>query len=167
MIYFSDYIKFALLFAVLILVQITLISLISISRLNISPDIVLLLVIYIGLSRGNIAGMISGFLAGLALDILSGSFTGLSALAYTVSGFVAGYFKRDPAEGGGKFSYVGIIFICALICSFIFFAIYYQGSGLNLLDILLRYVLTTAAYTTVIGFMANLIFNKFDLKKSI
>lgn len=154
-------------FAVLILLQVTLVDLISISRLNIVPDIVLLLVVYLGLTRGHITGLVFGFVAGLALDILSGSFTGLSALSYTVSGFVAGYFRREPADGSTKFSYVGVIFLCALICSFIFFSIYFQGSGQTVADILLRYVLTTAAYTTVIGFMANLIFNKFDLKKSI
>jgi rod shape-determining protein MreD len=127
----------------------------------------LLLIIYIGLSRGHIAGMIYGFIAGLALDILSGSFTGLSALSYTVSGFLAGYFKREPSDNAVKFSFIGIIFICALVCYFIFFSIYFQGAGLSMPDILLKYVLTTAFYTTVIGFMANLIFNKFDLKKSI
>ncbi len=165
--HFSDYIKFALFFVALIFVQITLMNLISISRYNIAPDIVILLVIYIGISRGQITGMLYGFFAGLALDILSGSFTGLSALAYTISGFIAGFFHREPGDTKLKFSYVGIIFLCALICYFIFFAVYYQGSGISLADITLTYVLTTAAYTTVFGFMANLIFNKFDFKKSI
>ena len=165
--FFSDYIKFALFFAVLILVQVSVLDLISISRYNISPDIVLLLVIYLGISRGHISGMIYGFLAGLTLDILSGSFTGLSALSYTISGFVAGYFHREPGESSIKFSFVGIIFMCALICYLIYFIIYFQGSGLTIPDIVVKYVLTTAAYTAIIGFMSNLIFNKFDIKKSI
>jgi rod shape-determining protein MreD len=165
--FFSDYIKFALFFVVLIFVQVTLLNLIAISRYNITPDLVLLLVIYLGISRGHIAGMISGFLAGLLLDILSGSFTGLAALSYTVSGFVAGYFHREPGDSSIKFSFVGIIFMCAVICYFIYFSIYFQGAGLSIPEIILKYVLTTAAYTTVFGFMSNLIFNKFDLKKSI
>lgn len=143
------------------------INLISLSRYNITPDIVLLLVIYLGISRGHIWGMIWGFIAGLALDVLSGSFTGLSALAYTLSGFTAGYFHREPGDSSKKFSFIGIIFMCSLICYFIFFAIYFQGSGLAFTDIILGYVLTTAAYTTVIGFMSNLVFNKFDIKKAI
>jgi len=165
--FLSEYIKFALFFGVLIFVQVTVLDLISISRYNISPDLVLLLVIYLGISRGHISGMIYGFLAGLTLDILSGSFTGLSALSYTISGFIAGYFHRAPGESSIKFSFVGIIFMCAAICYFIYFAIYFQGSGLPISEIIVTYVLTTAAYTSVIGFMSNLIFNKFDIKKSI
>jgi len=153
--FFSDYIKFALFFAVLIFAQVTLLNLIAISRYNITPDLVLLLVIYLGISRGHIAGMISG------------SFTGLAALSYTVSGFVAGYFHREPGDSSVKFSFIGIIFLCAAICYIIYFSIYFQGSGLTIPEIILNYVLTTAAYTTVFGFMSNLIFNKFDLKKSI
>ncbi|MBK7446897.1 MAG: hypothetical protein IPJ45_12935 [Ignavibacteria bacterium] len=46
--------------------------------------------------------MISGFLSGIVLDFLSGSFIGLTALSYCISGFTAGYFNRQLSEGSNR-----------------------------------------------------------------
>ncbi len=165
--YITSYLKYALAFVVLIVIQVSFMWLIAISKYNITPDIVIILVIYLGYARGHIAGVVSGFIAGLILDMLSGSFIGLSALTYCLAGFISGYFNRQPGdESSKKVSVIGIIFMCTLVAYTIFFAIYFQGSAISFFEIFLKYVITTTIYTTVFGLIFSLVFNKFDLKKS-
>lgn len=165
--YFTSYLKFALAFVILIVVQVSLIWLVAITKYNITPDLVLILVIYLGYARGHLAGMISGFVSGLILDILSGSFIGLSAMVYSIAGFISGYFNRPVSDKPTKKSpLVGIIFMCTLIAYSLFFLIYFQGSQISYEEIFLKYVITTTFYTSVFGLVFSLIFNRFDLKKT-
>ncbi|MBS1518763.1 MAG: rod shape-determining protein MreD [Bacteroidetes bacterium] len=164
--YFSEYLKFAIIFAVLIIVQVSFVWLIAISNYNITPDLVIVLVIYLGFTRGQIAGMVSGFITGLTLDLLSGSFIGLSALSYCVAGFIAGYFSfQDTAKSSVKRSMIGIMFLCTVIAYSIFFWIYYQGSSVSFPEIFMKYVLTTTLYTLVIGTVLVIFSNVLDTKK--
>jgi len=165
--YLTSYLKYAVVFAVMIVIQVSFIWLIAISKYNITPDIVIILVIYLGYIRGHIAGMVSGFLAGLILDLLSGSFIGLSALSYSLAGFIAGYFnKQTTGEASKKNSLIGIIFMCTLVAYSIFFVIYFQGSNISFTEIFLKYIITTTFYTSVFGLFFSLIFNRYDLKKT-
>jgi len=164
--YFSEYLKFAIIFAVLIIVQVSFIWLIAISNYNITPDLVILLVIYIGITRGQIPGMISGFLAGLTMDLLNGSFIGLLALSYSIAGFIAGYFSyTDSSKSSVKRSIIGIMFLCTVVAYSIFFWIYYQGVSISYGEIFMKFVLTTSIYTLVFGILLTLFSNIIETKK--
>lgn len=165
--YFTSYLKYAVIFLVLIVLQVSFIWLIAIPPYNISPDLVIILVIYLGYTRGHIAGMVAGFVSGLILDIVSGSFIGLSALSYTLAGFIAGFFSKQPEGGKKKMSMIGIIFMCTLVAYVIFFLFYFQGSMMPFPEIFLKYVITTTLYTAVFGLMFSLFYNRFDMKKTI
>jgi rod shape-determining protein MreD len=102
--------------------------------------------------RGQIEGLVVGFFAGLMVDTLSGSFLGLSALCYTIGGFIAGYFCiKEREEYFKKYFLVGIVFLCALISNSIYFLIFYQGSPISVANIFLIYILSTTTYTTLVG----------------
>ncbi len=166
--YLTSYLKFAGIFILLIILQVTFIGFfLSIPNYNITPDIVILLVIYMGYSRGHIPGMVSGFFSGLVLDILSGSFIGLTALSYCISGFTAGYFYRQSAESSNKKnSFLLIIFTCTMIAYTIFYIIYFQGSGIGFAEIFLKHVISTTLYTLVFGLIFAFFLARFDKKKS-
>jgi len=165
--YLTSSLKYAGIFIILIVIQVTLIGyLLSIPNYNVTPDIVILLVIFLGYTHGNIAGMISGFISGLVLDILSGSFIGLLALSYCMAGFIAGYFKKE-ADSKKKRSFIGIIFLCTLVAYTIYYTIYFQGASLNFLEIFLKHILTTTIYTSVFGLIFALLYNRFDIKQSL
>jgi len=53
-------------------------------------DLVLVLVVYVGLTTGMVSGLTVGALAGLAQDALSTGIVGVGGLAKTVVGFLAG-----------------------------------------------------------------------------
>lgn len=87
----------------LVILQATLLNRLNI--LGIKPDLLLILVIFIGLYKGPIAGAWCGFLAGILLDLFSPAPLGTNALAKTVLGFLVGtvapflYFKAPLIQG--------------------------------------------------------------------
>ena len=146
-----SYLKYLGIIIFAIALQKTFVWLISISRYNITPDLVILAVIYGGLRKGHIGGAILGFIAGVTVDILSGGFLGLSALSYTITGFSAGYFFNEDNDDEKKSILTGMVFLCVFIGLALYYMIYYQGPGMQLLDVFVKYILPTTTYTTIIG----------------
>jgi rod shape-determining protein MreD len=148
-----EILKFALILIVLIIVQKTLIWLISVTEYGITPDVVLIGVVYMGIIRGRIAGTIAGFVSGLIVDLLSFTFIGLMALSKTVSGFISGFFYNENKTERylSGYMFVLICFISSAVNNMIYYFIYFQGSGLGFNDLLLRYVLPTSIYTAVVS----------------
>jgi rod shape-determining protein MreD len=155
------YIKYFAILVILILIQKTFIWLISLSTLNITPDLVIIAVVYISVSEGKIFGSITGFLAGLIIDLISGSFLGLMALSYSVAGFIAGGFFTEGDKYLYKLNFLIIVFLSSIISNFIFYIIYFQGLSLNFLEIFSKYILTTSTYTAIV----SLIYIIFPRKK--
>lgn len=145
------YLKYAGVLLLLIILQKTVIGFIDVTSYQITPDIVLIGLVFIGIKEGKITGTVSGFLAGLILDLFSFSFVGLMALSKCVAGFTAGYFndenKADRYLKGYMFTVITVII--SIINNIIYFTIYFQGTNLTFIDVLLRYVLPTAVYTGI------------------
>ena len=58
------------------------------------PDLILILVVYIALYNGAVAGITAGFLSGLIFDFLSLAPMGLHSFVFTVLGFLYGILYR-------------------------------------------------------------------------
>jgi rod shape-determining protein MreD len=75
-----------------------------------SPDLVLVLVIVLGLLRGPAEGMLAGFGAGLAVDLLSVPALGSAALVLCATGWLAGLLARDAARSAvATLAVVGLV----------------------------------------------------------
>ena len=157
-----NYIKYAIAIIIAILLQKTFIWLISLSNINITPDIVLIVVVYISIKEGKITGTIAGFIAGILIDFISGSFLGLLALCYTVAGFVAGHFKTETGRYLEKLNFLIIVFLSAFVANILNYFIFFQGTVLTLPEIFTKFVLTSSAYTTVV----SIIYILFPKRKS-
>jgi rod shape-determining protein MreD len=147
----GEYLKYALILLVLIVIQKTLIWVLAVTSYEVTPDIVLIGLVYVGIKRGKIVGSISGFLSGLVLDLFSFSFIGLMALSKSVAGFVSGFFfgENKTEKNLKTYAFVLIVFFCSVINNTIYFMIYFQGTNLVFWDVLLRYTLPTAVYTAI------------------
>jgi len=143
------HIRYIVIILVSIFLQSTLIKFIAISPFNITPDIVLLAVLYISIKVGNFYGPIYGFSAGLFIDIISGSFVGLCALLYTIICFITGYLKKDDDRLLRNYNFLIITLIFSLIFFIIYYFFYFQGTSLTLIDILIRYIIPTSAFTSL------------------
>ncbi len=146
-----DYLKYAGILLGLVIIQKTLIGFIDVTEYRITPDIVIIGLVYVGIKRGKIIGGISGFLSGIVLDIFSFSFIGLMALAKTVSGFVSGYFHNELKMERylNTYRFIVIVSFCSLVNNFLYYYIYFQGTSLEMSDMVLRYVVPTTVYTAL------------------
>ncbi len=147
----KEYLKYAGILLVLILIQKTVINFIDVTEFKITPDIVLIGLVYVGIKRGKITGSIAGFLSGLIVDIFSFSFIGLMALSKTVAGFASGFFNENTKIERYLNSYIFILIVtfCSLINNTVYFLFYFQGTNLVFLDIVIRYIVPTSVYTAL------------------
>jgi rod shape-determining protein MreD len=150
-------IRNVLILTFLIVIQKTFVWFISLSQLNISPDFVIIALIYIGVREGKISGAVYGFVAGLLLDILSGSFLGLLSLSYTIAIFVSGFFQTDNERFLVRFNFVIIVFAISIISNFIYFGLFFQGTPIVFSKVILLYILPTSTYTTIISLVYTII----------
>jgi rod shape-determining protein MreD len=65
---------------------------------GVAPNLILVLIMFIGLTRGAFAGQLMGFLWGVAWDILALDLFGSHALLFTVLGFGAGVLSHKWNE---------------------------------------------------------------------
>ena len=128
---------------------------------GIVPDVPLIAVVYLALRRGQVAGTVAGFGMGLALDLISGpdGMLGLSALAKTSAGFLAGYFYNENKMNQtlGSYQFVVIVILASAAHNLLYFLVFLQGSGLSWTMTLLRYGLPTTLYTTAVSVIPMLV----------
>jgi len=151
---------------VLIAFQKTVVWFISLSQLNIAPDFVIIALIYIGVREGKISGAIYGFLAGMLLDVLSGSFLGLLALSYTISAFIAGFFQSDNERFLVRFNFIIVVFAISIISNIIYFGLFFQGTPIIFSKVILLYILPSSTYTTIISLVYTILPKKKGLDRS-
>ena len=71
----------------------------SISILGASPDVLLVALVAVGLLRGAIAGAVTGFAAGLIVDVATLGTLGVTSLLLTLAGFWAGRYGETTGRG--------------------------------------------------------------------
>ena len=86
--------KIVLFFTIILsfLLQSTLLQKIAIG--SITPNLLLILCVSMGLMRGRKSGLWTGFFSGLLVDLFYGSVFGFYALIYMYAGFFSGYAFR-------------------------------------------------------------------------
>lgn len=151
------YLFYALLVAGLVIVQITLIPLISV--LDAYPSLPLIGVAFISMREGAAPAMLFGFFSGLMIDAYAGEVVGISALALTISGFAMGFYY-DPEKTAlliRSSKAVGIVFFGAALYCIVYVFAYFRSLDFDLLTILFRHVVVAALYTTVVSTIPVLI----------
>ncbi len=65
-----------------------------------TPDIMLIVILYIGMKNGSNIGQLTGFFSGLLIDFLSASPFGLNSLVRTILGFLSGLLHLNVSSKG-------------------------------------------------------------------
>jgi rod shape-determining protein MreD len=141
----------------LLLIQITVIPLVSIDA--IIPDLILIAVVYYSILYGQIYGTVLGSVFGILFDLITGSLLGSSMLSKTIAGFIAGYFssetKRDQYLNSYSFTFV--VFLCALVDTTIYSFFSAWDFNINLFRILFNYSLLPSIYTAIVSLIIVII----------
>lgn len=142
---------FILTAVVLIFIQITLVPIISVNRYI--PDLLLIMVVFLSLRKGQFFGTVSGGVIGLIYDLASGNLLGSGMFAKTLSGFIAGYFYNETTSSTVLRSYrfLLIVILAALINSSVYHIVAGYEISYGFVSLLLSSIIPDTVYT---GFMA-------------
>lgn len=126
---------------------------------DIKPDFPLVLILFVAILFGRVYGQLYGFGFGLIVDLIGiGSFLGLSALAKTIAGFLAGYLKDKRSRLNGFTFYTFVCFII-FIHYLVFFLINFHSAEYPVQFIVFRYILPDTLYTAVFFIVSDYIFS--------
>ncbi len=111
------------------------------------PDLVLIFLAYIIITRGQFIAQITGFFLGLSLDVLSSGTLGSHALSMTIAGFLLGYFFDDEQakQRLRNWPFLLFVFAASVINNLVYYFFFTAGSGLSFM-----------AYTTERGGLGTL-----------
>lgn len=156
----QHYIFSIILFFPLLFIQTTIIPFLAIG--TVIPDLILILLVYYSITRGQIYGSVLGFIYGFLFDIITGSLLGSTMIAKTLAGFTAGYFssenKKDQYLVANNFAL--IVLISSLIDSTVsgfFSTINFTSS---ILIIFFQLALMPSIYTAAIALMGMIFYPK-------
>ena len=145
------HVRLILITLILVTLQTTIVSFTSIA--NIIPDVMLIWIVYIAITQGQIPAAVYGFAIGLLLDLIGGQFLGLSALSKTIAGFLAGYFYHENKIeiNLANYQFLIIVGISSVVHNLIYFIIFTQGSDVGFITAVFRFGLFSALYTTFVA----------------
>ena len=154
----SRHVKYVFFSIFLLLVQSKMMTLLTLE--GITPDLLTIWVVYLALKEGQLVAMPWGFALGLAFDLLTGNFIGLSALTKTVAAFTAGYFYNENKTPLilGSYRFLIIVLTVSLIHNTLYFLIFTQGSEIGTLGAIFHVGLATACYTATLTLLPMLAF---------
>lgn len=100
------------------------------------PDLILILVVYIALYNGTVAGITAGFFSGLIFDFLSLAPFGLHSFILTLLGFLYGHLYRKYNIRRFLFPFLLGLAATLLKAALVFVLRFLFGQGIQVYDIL-------------------------------
>ena len=148
------HIRNALLLILALLIQASWIHAIGIY--GIRPDLVLLVLVYIGIQEGQVMGTLYGFGSGFLLDVYDPQAMGVNALSNTIVGFLVGTTRVQVVSEEWRVQ--ALIFCSAsLIRDLIYFTCRNGTDIASTLSAMVGIGLGTAVYTTAVGMLVVLL----------
>lgn len=136
-------------FLILLFVLVSVQLLYSIQIYGATPDILLILVVYISQKKGVMEGQLTGFFSGLAEDIFSVQLFGIHAFSKLLIGFISGHIYHSfLVDNVAVQALIG--FIAALIHSFFFILAKAVFSHIDLAHYLFPTLLVKVLYTAIL-----------------
>jgi len=145
---YITYLMVALLLAV---VHVVLIKFIALEGLT--PDLLLILCVWITLSEGRFVGLIAAFVCGILFDLITTDIIGSNALAKTIAALIAGWFYKEASiqHNLGSYRFLGIVLLSSVIHNMVYFFMYIKYSEIRFIPFFMKYGLAISLYTTVIA----------------
>lgn len=128
----------------------------KVQAFGLTPDIVLLVLVYIGITGGQVEGAIFGFASGFLLDVYNPEDMGINALANSVVGFAVGYIRIGVVAEDLRVQAL-LFFLSVVLHDLIYFTFDSIASPAAILARLFRYGLGTAFYTALVGLGLSLL----------
>lgn len=164
----EHYIRSTLVALGLLLLQTTFLPFLSVG--GILPDIFLIWIVYVAITRGQLEATITGFLAGLMQDAVTIQFFGLMAMTKTIAGFIAGYFFNDniTEQTLGSYRFVLIVLLASFVHNLFFYGIFLQGIQDSVFLNMIEFSIASSLYTGVLALLPMFTFvRKYRFSQSL
>jgi rod shape-determining protein MreD len=143
-----------LVFSIGILLQLSVVPFFGIKE--ITPDLLLIIIIGFSVQYGRIWGITAGFFSGLLFDFLSTGLIGVSSMAGSVAAFMAGGINIQEMDR--RFVvFSGLIFITIFTHDLIYFVILLLGTGMSFWNILFTRVIPHSLYSLLFILIFHLV----------
>jgi len=156
----SEYIWSIVLFFPLLIIQTTIVPFISVN--GITPDLILIMLVFYSIRNGHVYGTVLGFIYGFLFDLITGSLLGSTMLSKTIAGFIAGYFSNENKREIYFKTYIFIFIV--LLCSIIDLMIKTIFSSIDLNTSIILLIIEQCAlpgiYTSVLSALIILFYPK-------
>ena len=147
----NKYIRYLLLVMFITILHFFFVSFISI--MDSTPDIFLVLVVWIAIKEGRLFGILAGFIIGLYFDFITGDIIGINALTKTITAFIAsGYHKKDTTKQiVDEYKFIFVVAICTITHNLIYFLFFINISNQGFIMPYLKFSLIVTFYTTFVS----------------
>ncbi|MCC6395866.1 MAG: rod shape-determining protein MreD [Bacteroidetes bacterium] len=129
---------------------------------TIIPDLILIWVVFLGITRGPVTASSAGFFLGLLADVLAGDdgMLGLSSLTKTIAGFLAGYTfnENKTTQTLTTAQFPLIVAVVGLMHNLLYFIIFLQGTDISWEDAIVRHGLPATVYTALVTLLPMFVF---------
>jgi len=156
----SEYIWSIILFFPLLIIQTTIVPLISIR--GVTPDLIMILLVFYSMRCGQIYGSVLGFSYGLLFDLITGSLLGSTMLSKTLAGFIAGYFSNENKIENYFKSYIFslIVFLCSVVDLVIYSFFTSLDLNTSILKLLFEQGILPGIYTSILSIFVIMFYPK-------
>jgi rod shape-determining protein MreD len=155
-----EYIFPFLLFIPVAILQYTFAPLISFN--HITPDFILILLVFYTIQMDQFRGALLGFTYGFMIDIITGGIFGSAMFVKTLSGFIAGYFANENKIDLylHSFFFLFIVFLCSTVDSITYSFLSGKDVSPNLAVLIFEQGLLPALYTALVSVPVTLFYPK-------
>lgn len=145
------YLKWSVIFIFLIVVQTTVLDYFVI--FGYKPDLLLIALIFLTLTYGQITGIIVAFISGFILDLLGGGVVGSSSLSKVVAIFICGYFYNENRIDIvlRNYTFILIVLLVSVIDNIIHSLIVFAIDVPTMMRIIFAYGIYPALYTAMVS----------------
>ena len=148
-----EYIKMGFLIVCAFLLQTYLVPVLEINIWR--PDLIVIIVIFIGYKYGAISATLAGFILGIFQDSLSASPVGISSFANCIVGFLAGSIREYKFKSNTAYLFTIILL---LFHGLMFYLIYHVKTEASYTYLIFTRVFPNTIYTFMIWLVASYFF---------
>jgi rod shape-determining protein MreD len=138
-----------LIFIPLAALQIVVVPFITVQ--NISPNLIVVLLVFYTLKNGQMFGTLLGFLLGFILDLISGGILGAYMFSFTIGAFITGYFFNENKFdiNISSFFFTIIVFICASVTLFLYSSVANKNDDVKMIYQIVEDGILPGVYTAL------------------